>query len=121
MFVRVLCGLLVSGFCLMNVNAAPHILVHGHRGARAVLPENTIPAFEYAIKIGADVLELDLAVTKDNVLVVSHDPRINPAICSGPKEHVAIHDLTLAELRRYDCGAKGNPSFPKQKPVPGTR
>jgi glycerophosphoryl diester phosphodiesterase len=106
----------------MTASAADRrILVHGHRGARAVLPENTIPAFEYAIRTGADVLELDLAVTKDNVLVVSHDPRINSSICSGPKEHVAIRDLTLAELGRYDCGAKRNPLFPKQKPVPGTR
>ena len=53
---------------------ASEVLVHGHRGARAVLPENTIPAFEYAIEAGVDVLELDLAVTKDNVVVVSHDP-----------------------------------------------
>jgi glycerophosphoryl diester phosphodiesterase len=97
------------------------VLVHGHRGARAVLPENTIPAFEYAINAGVDVLELDLAVTKDNVVVVSHDPRINSGICSGPREHAAIRELTLAELREYDCGSKKNPLFPKQKPVPGTR
>jgi glycerophosphoryl diester phosphodiesterase len=121
MFVRVLRGLLVFGFCLMNVNAAPHILVHGHRGARAIYPENTIPAFEYAIKIGADVLEMDVAVTKDNVLVISHDPHINAEICKGPHPGVAIHELTLAELHEYDCGALKNPHFPKQQPVPGTR
>jgi glycerophosphoryl diester phosphodiesterase len=105
----------------MTVNAAPRILVHGHRGARAIYPENTIPAFEYAIKIGADVLEMDVAVTKDNVLVISHDPHINPEICKGPHPGVAIHELTLAELREYDCGALKNPHFPKQQPVPGTR
>jgi glycerophosphoryl diester phosphodiesterase len=121
MFVRVLSGLLVSGFFLMNVNAAPHILVHGHRGARAIYPENTIPAFEYAIKIGADVLEMDVAVTKDNVLVISHDPHINGEICKGPHPGVAIHELTLAELHEYDCGTLKNPHFPKQQPVPGTR
>jgi glycerophosphoryl diester phosphodiesterase len=113
--------LLVFAFCLMTVNAAPRILVHGHRGARAIYPENTIPAFEYAIKIGADVLEMDVAVTKDNVLVISHDPHINPEICKGPHPGVAIHELTLAELREYDCGALKNPHFPKQQPVPGTR
>src|SRR5207249_2130861 len=58
------------------VSAADRILVHGHRGARAARPENTISAFEYAIDAGADVLELDLAVTKDNVLVLSHFPGI---------------------------------------------
>jgi glycerophosphoryl diester phosphodiesterase len=101
--------------------AAPKIQVHGHRGARAMRPENTIPAFEYAIQIGVDVLELDLAVTKDNVLVVSHDPLMNPAICTGGKPGTPIHEMTLAELKNWDCGAKANPGFPKQQPVPGTR
>src|SRR5271165_289895 len=96
------------------------ILVHGHRGARAIYPENTIPAFEYAIQQGADVLEMDLAVTKDNVLVISHDPHLNPEICTGPHPGIAIHELTLAELKQYDCGALKNPHFPKQQPVPGT-
>ena len=105
----------------MTANAAPRILVHGHRGARAMRPENTIPAFTYAIDIGADVLEMDVAVTKDNVLVISHDPHINPEICTGPHPGVAIHELTLAQLREYDCGALKNPKFPKQQPVPGTR
>jgi glycerophosphoryl diester phosphodiesterase len=100
---------------------ASAVLVHGHRGARAVLPENTLPAFEYAIAAGVDVLELDLAVTKDNVLVVSHDPHVNPVICKDAPPDLAIRQLTLAELRRFDCGALQNPAFPKQKPVPGTR
>jgi glycerophosphoryl diester phosphodiesterase len=113
-------ALLFSTFCLMTVNAAPRILVHGHRGARAIYPENTIPAFEYAIKIGADFLEMDVAVTKDNVLVISHDPHINAEICKGPHPGIAIHELTLAELHEYDCGALKNPHFPKQQPVPGT-
>ena len=59
---------------IVSTQGAPRILVHGHRGARAMYPENTIPAFEYAIKVGADVLEMDLAVTKDNVLVISTIP-----------------------------------------------
>ncbi len=97
------------------------ILVHGHRGARARRPENTIPAFRYAIEHGADVLELDLAVTRDNVLVVSHDPWINPSICTGGKTGVPIRTITLAELRQYDCGSLQNPGFKTQIPVPGTR
>src|SRR5271156_6099473 len=94
----------------------PRILVHGHRGARARRPENTLPAFRYAIEHAVDVLELDVVVTKDNVVVVSHDPVIDAAICSGPKTGVAIRSLTLAELREYDCGAKQNPLFAKQVP-----
>lgn len=98
------------------------IEVHGHRGARAVRPENTLPAFEYAIAAGVDVLELDLAVTKDDVLVVSHDPRMNPAYCEGPPTSTrVIREMTLSELRQWDCGRKPNREFPKQVAVPGTR
>ena len=54
--------------------------VHGHRGARAARPENTVPAFQYAIEQGVDVLDLDMAVTKDDVVVVSHDPILRATI-----------------------------------------
>jgi glycerophosphoryl diester phosphodiesterase len=101
--------------------AAPKIQVHGHRGARAVRPENTLPAFRYAIDAGVDVLELDMAVTKDNVVVVSHDPYLEPPVCSGPQPKAMVHGLTLAEVRQWDCGKIQNPKFPKQTPVPGTR
>jgi glycerophosphoryl diester phosphodiesterase len=97
------------------------IQVHGHRGARAMRPENTLPAFEYAIAQGVDALELDMAVTRDNVIVVSHDPVLEPPVCSGPRERAVIHELTLAEVKQWDCGAKQNPGFPKQQTVPGTR
>jgi glycerophosphoryl diester phosphodiesterase len=116
--------LVLAVFCClphMPLHAATRILVHGHRGARALRPENTIPAFQYAIEAGVDVLEMDVAVTKDDVLVISHDPHINPEICQGPHPGVAIRELTLAELGQYDCGALKNPRFPKQQPVPGTR
>ena len=110
---------------LSSTTAAPpphRIQVHGHRGARAMMPENTLPAFEYAIGVGVDVLELDLAVTNDNVLVVSHDPHLSEVFCSGPAAGSrVIRELTLAELAKWDCGARANPLFPKQKAVPGTR
>ena len=117
--------------------AAQTILVHAHRGGRAARPENSIPSFEYGIQQGADVLELDLAVTKDNVLVVSHspyltqmhsdDPRMAAALanerqCVGPAlpPGTLIHSLTLAELKQYDCGSKTLPAFPHQVAVPHT-
>src|SRR5580700_1200664 len=87
------------------LSAAPKILVHGHRGARAMRPENTLPAFEYAIDAGVDVLELDMAVTKDNVIVVSHDPYLEPPVCTGPTDHPRGAKATIHELT----------------PVPGTR
>jgi len=115
--------LFLAALLLMST-ASARILVHGHRGARAVFPENTIPAFEHAIQAGADVLELDLAVTKDNVLVVSHDPTMNSKFCTPPagwKGTNVIREMTLANLILWDCGAKLNPDFPKQTAVPGTR
>lgn len=84
-------------------------------------PENTIPAFEYAIKAGVDALEMDMAVTKDNVIVISHDPILHPPVCSGPVASAVIRESTLAQVRQWDCGAIRNPNFPKQQPVPGTR
>jgi len=95
--------------------------VHGHRGARAVLPENTLPAFEYAIGCGVDAIELDVAVTRDDVVVVSHDPTLNRAICRAPDGPRVIRACTLEEVRRWDCGTLRNPRFRRQMPVPGAR
>src|SRR5438067_6084358 len=90
---------------VMSQAADPRkILVHGHRGARGVRPENTVPAFEYAIQAGVDALEMDMAVTKDNVIVISHDPVLHPPVCTGPRQSAVIHQLTLAEVRQWDCG-----------------
>jgi glycerophosphoryl diester phosphodiesterase len=87
------------------------VRVYGHRGARARLPENTLPAFEYAIELGVDALEMDLAVTKDDVIVISHDPILHGAV---------IRERTLAEVREWDVGIVKNPRFPLQKLLPGT-
>ena len=97
------------------------ILVHGHRGARARRPENTLPAFRYAIDAGVDALEMDMAVTKDNVIVISHDPILEPPVCSGPEPTAIIHTLTLDQVHEWDCGAVQNPHFPKQQAIAGTR
>ena len=98
------------------------IQVHGHRGARAVLPENTLPAFEYAIEQGVDAIEMDVILSKDDVPAITHDPILNLAICRSPSGHRDIvRTLTFAELREWDCGSLVNPKFPRQQPVPGAR
>src|ERR1700730_3510215 len=108
---------LIALSLLMTTNgpaASRRVVVHGHRGARARFPENTIPAFQYAIRAGVDVLELDMAITRDNVVVVSHDPIVDPPVCTGPRPTAVIHELTLAEVKQWDCGAVQNPRFPHQ-------
>ncbi len=100
--------------------AERRVEVHGHRGARAMRPENTLAAFEYAINAGADFIELDVLATRDDVLVVTHDPLPNPVIMKGGPER-AVRELSLAELREWDVGSLRHPRFPRQVPVPGAR
>ncbi len=84
-------------------------------------PENTIAAFEEGIRAGADYIELDVLATRDNVLVVTHDPVINLKICKGPGGSRPIREMTLEEVRQFDCGSLPHPDFPRQKAVPGAR
>jgi glycerophosphoryl diester phosphodiesterase len=112
-----------------NANAVD---VQGHRGARGLLPENTLPAFRRALELGVDTLELDCGVTKDGVVVVHHDRRLNPDVARGPDgKWIAapgptLRSLTYAELQRYDVGRLRPGSdyaarYPQQQPVDGTR
>lgn len=97
----------------------------GHRGCRGLLPENSIPAFVKALEFPeVTTLELDLAVSKDKQLIVSHEPWFNPAICRNSNgdtiarkdgEKWLIYQLTAAEIRSFDCGSLGNPRFPQQQ------
>ena len=101
---------ILTGCLMLLASSAQAFDLQGHRGARGLAPENTLPAFEKALKIGVTTLELDLAVTKDDVLVVSHDPRLNPDITRGPdgqwlrEPGPSIRSLDLAELRKFDVG-----------------
>jgi glycerophosphoryl diester phosphodiesterase/outer membrane protein assembly factor BamB len=98
--------------------------IHGHRGARGLLPENTIPAFERAIELGA-TLELDVQVTRDRRLVVHHDARPNPKLCrrddGSPVPDRLFRDLDYAELATIDCGSRPQKSLPGRQTVPGAR
>ena len=96
---------------------AQAIEVQGHRGARGLLPENTIPAFERAIELGVDVLELDLGLTRDGVPVVHHDRGLNPdrtrdaagAWLSGPGPFIRTLDLGV-------CAAENDATIGGQEP-----
>jgi glycerophosphoryl diester phosphodiesterase len=102
--------LLAGSFAaVVSLSSACAFDLQGHRGARGLAPENTLVAFAKALGIGVTTLELDLAMTRDGVLVVSHDPKLNPNLtrlngtflsADGP----AIRNLTLSEVKAYDVG-----------------
>jgi glycerophosphoryl diester phosphodiesterase len=98
--------------------------IHGHRGFRGAFPENTLTAFREAVKLGADYLELDVVISKDSQVVVSHEPWFNALTCSGPdgtpvsrRSQHNLYKMTYAEIRQYDCGKRGNDKFPGQAKI----
>ncbi|MBI3550901.1 MAG: glycerophosphodiester phosphodiesterase [Elusimicrobia bacterium] len=118
--------LLISSSALCAAQAAPAVKVHGHRGTRGMRPENTLAAFREALRVGVDALELDMGVTKDDAVVVSHDQRVNPDHCLDAAgkpltDSPPIRVLTLKQFKSYDCGSLRNPRFPDQVLSPGER
>lgn len=112
--------------------------LEGHRGTRGLRPEDTLPAFSKALDIGVRTLELDTGITKDGVVVISHDSYIASQVCAdtGPVRprdpeypYVGryIHDLTYAQVETLDCGERHDadpatdPYYASELPVPGTR
>jgi len=131
------------------VASGKRVQVYAHRGARAFLPENTMPAYRAALRIGADWIDMDVVLTKDNEVLLCHDPVLNPDITrdehgnflapsrealnalpeNARREYgrkYSVLGLTLEELRRFEVG-RLNPAsaysrfFPDQVPVDGTR
>ncbi len=106
--------------------------LQGHRGARGLLPENTLPSFALALQSGVSTLELDVVVTRDDVLVISHDPALNPDITRDAQGRFLsskgpdIRQLTFEQLQSYDVG-RINPAsryaqtFSAQKGQDGVR
>jgi glycerophosphoryl diester phosphodiesterase len=106
--------------------------LQGHRGARGLAPENTLPAFERALALGVTTLELDIAITSDGVLVIHHDSTLNPDTTRDStgrfleRRGPPIRSLSWAELQTYDVGRLKPGSdygkrYPEQQPVDGTR
>lgn len=106
--------------------------LEAHRGGRALLPENTLPAFANALSMGVDTLELDVGVTADGEVILSHERGLNPDLVRGPDgayitpPGTPFVKLRLDEVRTYDVGQIRPDSayarkFPDQRAVPGTR
>jgi glycerophosphoryl diester phosphodiesterase len=111
---------------------ATEIDLQAHRGGRGLMPENTLPAFANALSLGVSTLELDTGITRDGVVVISHDPALNPDITRGPDgawlaaRGPAIHALRFDELQQYDVGRlKPGSDYARrltlQMPIDGTR
>lgn len=98
--------------------------VQGHRGCRGLFPENTIPAFIHAVDLGVTTLELDVVLSNDGKVVVSHEAFLNPEICLDQKGNriskdtvINIYQMDYAEIAKCDCGSLGNPNFPEQEKI----
>ena len=120
--------LLLGSLCL----SAFAFDLQGHRGARSLAPENTLAGFALTLGIGVTTLELDIAITSDGELVISHDPTLNPDITRGPDgvflnaRGPTIALTPYAELLRYDVGrlkpgTRYASQYPEQKPLDGAR
>jgi glycerophosphoryl diester phosphodiesterase len=120
-----------AALCLFINGEVMAFDIEAHRGGRALLPENTLPSFANALSIGVDTLELDIGVTRDGALVVSHERGLNPDLARGPDgNYVAppgapFVQLSLEEVGQYDVGRIRPGSayaaqFPDQRALDGT-
>ena len=109
-----------------------HVWLYGHRGARGIVPENTLESFDHALAAGLRAMEVDVCATRDGVPVVTHDLRLAPDRARGPDggwlapPGPRLRDLSLDDLARYDVGALRPGSdyarrFPEQHAMPGLR
>ncbi len=115
-----------------NETGAPvyKVDVHGHRGARAVYPENSIEGFVYALEQGVTTLEMDVVITKDSQVILSHEPWMGFEICldttgkeitENEQMQYNIYKMNYAEVLQYDCGSKPHPRFPQQQKMKTTK
>lgn len=102
----------------------PEFFREGHRGARGLMPENTIPSMKRAIDEGANVLEVDIQVSRDKQVVVAHDPYVNPTfslradgseISDAEASKLILYQMDYADIRKFDVGSKPHRDFPDQK------
>lgn len=115
--------LLLLFVLIFSSSYAQKLDLQGHRGARGLYPENSIPGFLHALDLGVTTLEMDVVISKDGKVVVSHEPWFNHSICMdqdgtriGKEEGKDrnIYHMTYEDIQKYDCGSLGNSRFPEQ-------
>src|ERR1700712_913337 len=123
-------AILATVFCFVISGSAMAFDIEAHRGGRALFPENTLQSFANALSMGVDTLELDIGVTRDEVIVVSHERGLNPDLARNADDSyvappgIPFVQLLLADVKKYDVGKIRSGSayaaqFPDQRAVPG--
>ena len=120
--------LLLCALFLFSINAFAQTVkdfdLEGHRGARGLIPENTIPSFLKALEFGVDTLELDVVISRDNQIVVSHEPwfaslisldKNGNRIPEEKEKEYNLYKMNYSEIKLYDVGSLGNKNFPEQQ------
>ncbi len=109
-----------------NIAKIKTLDIQGHRGARGLSPENTIPSFLEAIDLGVSTIELDVVINKDKMAIVSHEPFFNHEISTLRNDKIIdeknekeynIYKMTLEEIKSIDVGLKFHPRFPNQEKI----
>lgn len=123
----VLC-MTVLGACGGPVEVPAGMDVQGHRGARGLYPENTVSGFTRALDLGVVTLEMDVVVSADSQVVVSHDPIMSPLLCSHPDgrpvgddERLRLFEMSYRDIAAFDCGLRPHPDFPDQVHQPAAK
>jgi glycerophosphoryl diester phosphodiesterase len=100
--------------------------LQGHRGCRGLMPENTLPGFIHAVELGVTTLEMDVVISGDSMIVVSHEPWMSSEICTRPggidipkadEKSLNLFKMDYAQIQGYDCGMKFVDRFPEQKKI----
>ncbi len=98
--------------------------IEGHRGARGLVVENTLPSVTAALEAGATGIEIDVRLTADGHVVVWHDPVLLPEKCRSTRGNLIgarVDELTLDQLRTVDVGSQTLPEFTTQRAAPGAQ
>lgn len=120
----------LAGCASLRPSSSDLLDVQGHRGARGVLPENSVAGFLYALDAGVRTLELDVVISADSQVVVSHEPWMHSDICTHPsgrpvspqeERSINLFRMTAQESAAYDCGSRQHPRFPEQQPQPASK
>lgn len=113
-----------SSKAVARTTGYPAFFKVGHRGTRGLMPENTIPAMEKGIAVGANTVELDVHISKDGQVLVYHDESFNPDYTSMPdgseipkdqRKKYTFYQLNYPEIRKFIIGRKDYPAFPQQQ------